>query len=98
LNEKQRATYERLLSILCYKNELDGRDLLSLVYHMLLQDRYDEASTLFERFKLHRFPAIEKDGELAMQSAYVEAYLDFCFAPENTLPEKVCTYGNKYII
>ena len=51
LNDKFKKQYEKLLSNLKFKAELNDEDLLALTYYLLLQDRIDEAIKLFSRIK-----------------------------------------------
>lgn len=68
LNPSIHQQYHRLLRILGYRLQLTSDDQLALVYHLLLQDRFAEAS---ERF------ALVQPGELnsRLQYDYCQAYL-----------------------
>ncbi len=70
LNQRQLQQYQRLLKILSYQRELDDDQLMAVTYYMLLQDRIEEALTLFARVRPDRLAT-------RLQYDYFTAYLDF---------------------
>lgn len=68
LNDKLKQEYTKLCNILCYKSpaNFSSTDLLSLTYHLLLQDRIDEARQFFAAIK----PGNNND-ELGIQYDYM---------------------------
>ena len=68
LNDKLKEEYTKLCNMLCYKSpaNFSNTDLLSLTYHMLLQDRIDEARQFFSHIK----PGNNND-ELGIQYDYM---------------------------
>ncbi|CAI2378280.1 unnamed protein product [Moneuplotes crassus] len=80
LNVELRNTYNRLLFTLAEKERLDNNDYLNLTYYYLLQDRINEAISIFEKVNPDDF---DTPGTLKMQYDYMRAYLDF-FTGEET--------------
>ncbi len=54
LNDAFRAQYDQVLEKLTYQPKLEPMDRLSMVYYLLLQNRIDEAMTMFQQVdRLH---------------------------------------------
>jgi hypothetical protein len=70
LNNRFYEQYMRLMTILCYRPQLDDDDLMSVIYYMLLQDRTEEALAYFERVRPRRLAT-------QLQYDYFDAYLGF---------------------
>jgi len=70
VNDRQHWQYHRLLKELSYTRELDDEDLLAVTYHLLLQDRLEDALPTFERVNRDKV-------QTRMQYDYCAAYLDF---------------------
>jgi hypothetical protein len=70
LNASVAAQYQALLAILCLRPTLDDADWAAVTYHMLLQDRVEEALAAFARIDRARLGA-------DLQYDYMAAYLDF---------------------
>ena len=70
VNDRQHAQYHRLLRELSYERQLDDTDLLAVTYHLLLQDRLEEAQAAFTRVNVEKVTT-------RMQYDYCAAYLDF---------------------
>lgn len=70
VNDRQHWQYHRLLKELSYTRQLDDEDLLAVTYHLLLQDRLEEARQAFTRVN-------RADVSTQMQYDYCAAYLDF---------------------
>jgi hypothetical protein len=70
VNDRQHWQYHRLLRELSYERQLDNDDLLAVTYHLLLQDRLEEAIATFGH--------VERDKvATGLQYDYCAAYLDF---------------------
>lgn len=69
VNDRQHWQYHNLLKVLSYRRTLTDDDTLAVVYHLLLQDRIDEAADAFGR--VHRDRIATK-----MQYDYCAAYLE----------------------
>ncbi len=70
VNDRQHWQYHRLLKELSYERQLDDNDLLAVTYHLLLQDRLEEAIATFARVKA-------ENVSTKLQYDYCAAYLDF---------------------
>lgn len=70
VNDRQHGQYHRLLKELSYQRKLDDQDLLAVTYHLLLQDRLEEAQAAFARVN-------EDQVTTRLQYDYCAAYLDF---------------------
>lgn len=70
VNDRQFWQYHRLLRELSYERQLDDEDLLAVTYHLLLQDRLEEARTAFARVNIDKVAT-------KLQYDYCMAYLDF---------------------
>ncbi len=80
-NPVQRAQYQALLRILAHKRLLEPMDQMSVVYHLFLQDRVEEA--------LARFRPIAPDSlPTRLQYDYFRCYAAFY---EEKLPEALTT-------
>ena len=69
-NERAEAQWRELLRILCYKPELSAQDWLEVTYHLLLQDRIEDAFAAFA--KVDASKVTER-----IQLDYLRAYLAF---------------------
>jgi hypothetical protein len=74
---EQRAQYLKLLDILSHKAKLDSMDELSVVYHLFLQDRVEEALDWFHRVDAAALPT-------KLQYDFLKCYAGFY---EGTLAE-----------
>ena len=72
LNHRFHAQYHRLMHVLSQRRELDAKDLMSVTYYLLLQDRVGEAREFFARVNAEDLPT-------RLQYDYFAAYLD-CFS------------------
>eukprot|EP00456_Euglypha_rotunda_P016433 TRINITY_DN1542_c1_g1_i2.p1 TRINITY_DN1542_c1_g1~~TRINITY_DN1542_c1_g1_i2.p1 ORF type:complete len:2121 (+),score=552.63 TRINITY_DN1542_c1_g1_i2:3010-9372(+) len=70
VNDRQYWQYHRLLRELSYERQLDDDDLLAVTYHLLLQDRLEEAQSTFARVQVDNVAT-------RLQYDYCAAYLDF---------------------
>ena len=70
VNDRQHWQYHRLLKELGYQRTLDSDDLLAVTYHLLLQDRLEEARSTFSRVDVNNVAT-------RLQYDYCAAYLDF---------------------
>jgi hypothetical protein len=70
LNASQAGQYLDLLDVLVWRPKLDDLDRLAVTYHMLLQDRTEEALDHFSRIDGERL-------ESKIQLDYLRAYLEF---------------------
>ncbi len=70
LNDRFFSQYQRLLKILSYRGKLDGAELISVTYYLLLQDRVSEAFDQYDAIK----PAALATK---LQYDYLTAYMDF---------------------
>ena len=70
VNDRQHYQYHRLLRELSYQRQLDDTDLLAVTYHLLLQDRLEEAQSVFARVNPDKV-------NTRLQYDYCAAYLDF---------------------
>ncbi len=64
------AQYATLLGILCYQPRLDDADWMTMTYHLLLQDRIEEALATFGRVDPTKL-------RMRIQYDYMRCYLDF---------------------
>jgi transcription termination factor NusB len=69
VNDKFHGQYHAYLKGLSYHRELDEQDLLAATYYLLLQDRIDEATTLFAKVNPDKV-------KTKLQYDYYQAYLD----------------------
>ncbi|MFM7299480.1 MAG: hypothetical protein ACKO4Q_19930, partial [Planctomycetota bacterium] len=69
-NERAEAQWRELLRILCYKPRLTAQDWLEVTYHLLLQDRIEDALAAFA--KVDAAQVTER-----LQLDYLRAYLAF---------------------
>jgi hypothetical protein len=99
LNDRFKAQYEQFTSLLCLKpGPLSNEDLMSACYYMLLQDRIDEAKSLFERIPAEQFkhkPKSESNtvNHLQLQYDYLATYLDFF----NDAPTRAREIASAYV-
>lgn len=70
LNDRLAQQYRRLMDILCCRRSLDDQDRLSVVYYLLLQDRIEEALSLFADIHPEQLAT-------RIQYDYCQAYLAF---------------------
>ena len=71
-NKDFRQTYAQFLVYCCEKVKLELKDWVVLLGYWILQDRIEEAITLFNRIgKSH----VERIGQMVVQFDYIEAYL-----------------------
>ena len=70
LNDRFAKQYAELMTILGQRDKLTDRDLLSVSYYMLLQDRIGEALTYFNEVNPENLPS-------RLQHDYFAAYTDF---------------------
>ena len=70
VNDRQSWQYHRFLKELSYQRELKDDDLLGVTYHLLLQDRLDEAQQTFARVDSNNVAT-------KLQYDYCAAYMDF---------------------
>ena len=70
VNDRQHWQYHRLLRELSFERQLDDEDLLAVTYHLLLQDRLEEAQAAFGRVNMDKVAT-------RLQYDYCAAYLDF---------------------
>jgi hypothetical protein len=70
VNDRQYWQYHRLLRELSYERQLDDDDLLAVTYHLLLQDRLEDALATFARVNVDKVAT-------HLQYDYCAAYLDF---------------------
>ena len=68
-NERRRSCCQ-LMRLLSHKTTPDADELLSVVYYLLLQDRVDEASALFDKIDAQNL-------KTEIQYDYFRCYLDF---------------------
>ena len=66
---EQLAQYEHLLRIVAHKPALDALDEMSVVYHLFLQDRVEEALARFHEIKAETLPT-------KLQHDYFKCYAD----------------------
>eukprot|EP01102_Stenamoeba_stenopodia_P015972 TRINITY_DN5520_c0_g2_i1.p1 TRINITY_DN5520_c0_g2~~TRINITY_DN5520_c0_g2_i1.p1 ORF type:complete len:1028 (+),score=230.10 TRINITY_DN5520_c0_g2_i1:400-3084(+) len=71
-----RQQYQSFLENLCFKPSLCKSDLLAAIYYLLLQDRIEEALTLFNRVEVVKKETTDTQ-ELRLQLDYLRCYLDF---------------------
>ena len=86
VNDRQYWQYHRLLKELGYQRQLDDEDLLAVTYHLLLQDRLEEARTTFARVNVDKVAT-------RLQYDYCAAYLDFF----TDAPAKARAIAAKYV-
>ncbi len=87
-NERQANQYLSLLDVLSYRPQLDQDDLLSVTYHLLLQDRIDEAGRFFARVD-------PKQSAARLQYDYLRAYLDF-YTPDHQQARRIAETYRDY--
>jgi hypothetical protein len=103
LNEDFKTTYSEFLSYLIDKQTLNSRDYLYLGVYLLLQDRIDEAMTIYAKID-----GAELEGkQLKIQYDYLSAYLDlYADFPEFKKAREICdeylvypiyTWRNRFI-
>eukprot|EP01122_Echinamoeba_exundans_P014341 TRINITY_DN6463_c0_g1_i1.p1 TRINITY_DN6463_c0_g1~~TRINITY_DN6463_c0_g1_i1.p1 ORF type:complete len:1433 (+),score=359.11 TRINITY_DN6463_c0_g1_i1:430-4728(+) len=94
LNDKFKAQYEHFTNLLCLKpGPLSSEDLMSMCYYMLLQDRIDEAKSLFDRIPSEQFKVRTNANHLQLQYDYLATYLDFF----NDSPSRAREIANAYV-
>jgi len=72
-NRDFRASYERFLKYLAYKNHYDMEDRLILAQYLIMQHRYDEA-----QHQIGLIPTVDsEESDLKMQYDYLSAYLNY---------------------
>jgi hypothetical protein len=69
-NPRVASQYLSLLDVLCHRSRLDDVDWLSVTYHLLLQDRVEEALSAFAKVDRARVPA-------GLQYDYLSAFVGF---------------------
>jgi len=70
-NTDARTAYNKLLSLLCYKDKIEPLDKLQLVSFLLLQNRIEEAQVWFSE--------VSRDSvAVKLQYDYCDAYLSMC--------------------
>ncbi|HEY0982275.1 hypothetical protein [Schlesneria sp.] len=70
VNDQFHAQYHRTLKQLSYEKKLGSQDLLTLTHYLLLQDRIEEALSLFAQVDVEQIST-------RIQYDYCAAYLDF---------------------
>ncbi len=70
LNDRFHAQYEAYMEQLGFSAELSQEDMMAVTYYLLLQDRVEEAITMFGRIK-------SEDSAMALQYDYLSAYISF---------------------
>ncbi|HEX7900588.1 MAG TPA: hypothetical protein VF950_22680 [Planctomycetota bacterium] len=70
LNDRFSGQYQRLVSALRYRAELDADDRLAVTYYLFLQDRVEEGLAMFDRVK-------REDVETRLQYDYLKVYAEF---------------------
>ena len=73
LNRNFRRTYDRFLISIVQKGGLQSTDdKLRMVYYLQLQDRIEDAISLFQQIE-----PVEEGSSLKVQYDYLDAYIDF---------------------
>jgi len=80
--------YERLMTVLRYRPELDDQDLMSVTYYLLLQDRVEDGLKFFGRVNPEKLAA-------QIQYDYFRAYTDF-YSDEPKVARKVAKKYDDY--
>ena len=75
LNEEFYKTYKRFIIYLLEKPKLDLYDKINLAYYFILQDRINEAISVFSQIDFDT--EISIGTKLKLQYDYMDAYLDF---------------------
>jgi len=88
LNANVAAQYAALLAILAHRPKLDDHDWMSVTYHLLLQDRVEEALASFAKIDPARL-------EAHVQYDYLHAYLDF-FSADHALARGIAEQYREY--
>lgn len=70
MNRQFHEQYHKTLQQLAYERELNDDDRLSMAHYLMLQDRVDDATTLFSQVNVDKVAT-------KMQYDYCAAYLDF---------------------
>jgi hypothetical protein len=70
LNDRFHAQYERLMTILTYRRQFTGDELMSVTAYLLLQDRIEDALAFFDRVNADEL-------ETRLQYDYFSSYLAF---------------------
>jgi hypothetical protein len=70
VNDRFYAQYERLLTILRYRPQLDDADRLAVTYYLLLQDRVEEGLAMLKTVDARKLPT-------QIQYDYLQAYAAF---------------------
>jgi len=84
-NEAFDRQYRDFVGYLAHKPELDGRDRLTLVICLLMQDRVADAIRWFDGIR-------PQDADMALQADYVRAYLAF----SQNRPQEAVAIARRY--
>jgi hypothetical protein len=74
MNNQLKETYERFILFLIKQNSISSKYWLRLCYYLILQDRIEEALSVYSRIIPEEFDSI---NSLQLQNDYISAYLDF---------------------
>jgi hypothetical protein len=84
-NDRIRQQYRMFLKVLSYRPKLNDEDFMESAYYLLLQDRVEEALTVFSKVKRERLAT-------QMQYDYMQAYLAF----SQGQPSVACGLAKRY--
>jgi len=100
-NPQLKQQYKLFLEVLTFKPSLDSLDLMALTYYLLLQDRVDEALTVFAEIPHGEEKGKEKEGRTGLDSPhaliqydYLQAYLDFFSEKPSVAQEIALKYAD----
>ena len=74
MNVELKETYEKFIVYLIKQKEVSSKDWLRLCYYLIIQDRIEQATTVFHRVNTECFT---NNSSLDIQYDYIAAYLDF---------------------
>jgi hypothetical protein len=84
-NDQFLQQYMMFLKVLSYRPKLNDEDFMEIAYYLLLQDRVDEARTVFAKVKRDKL-------DTQMQYDYMQAYLAF----SQGQPSVACRLAARY--
>jgi hypothetical protein len=86
-DDRLRHQYMRFLKVLSYRPVLNDEDFMEVAYYLLLQDRVDEALTVFAKVKRDKTAT-------QMQYDYMQAYLAFSQGQPSVACRLVARYSD----
>jgi len=89
LNKELRMTYEKFIMSMIELNDSSEKAKLRLCYYLIIQDRIEEAVSVFSRVDFKKLVVFE---EFLIQYDYIAAYLDISTGfPDFKVAKEICT-------